>query len=96
MAFLAKLLRLEDQPLDGIRYQLVHRCGGAKIEAARNGSETAAMLVHSWGPADEGFDDYADFCELIGVEPGIGRIGYSTTADLWVGWAAGDPKYLER
>lgn len=94
LSFLAERQGLDAHSLSDVRYQLLHRCGAAKIESARNGSEVAAMVVHSWAPASEGFDDYAAFCELIGVEPGVGRIGYSASADLWVGWAAGDPRYL--
>ncbi len=49
LAYLAELVALDELQLGGIRYQLLHRTASAKIEAARNGSEVAAMLVRRLG-----------------------------------------------
>jgi hypothetical protein len=95
IAFLADLLRLNLEAIGDLRYQLIHRAAAAKIEAARHGSDVAVMLVHSWGPAQEGFDDYARFAHQLGVEAGLGEIGFSTSAGLWLGWAVGDPRWLD-
>lgn len=95
LRFLADLLRLSHEGVWDLRYQLIHRSASAKIEAARHGSDVAVMLVHSWGPIHEGFDDYARFANRLGVDAGIGQIGYSKSAGLWLGWVAGHPAFLE-
>jgi hypothetical protein len=94
LSYLARLLTVDEAALYSIRYQLIHRAGSAKIEAARNGSEIAMMLVHSWGPRLDGFVDFEAFGELLGVDPQPGSVHFSQKADLWIGWVAGDPKYL--
>jgi hypothetical protein len=94
LVYLAGLLGLDKGSLSEIRYQLVHRTAAAKIEAERNASDVAAMVVHSWGQQHEGFHDFEAFAQVLGVEAGVGHIGYSETADVWLGWAAGDKRFL--
>jgi hypothetical protein len=94
LAYLAGLLSVEVSDSVGIRYQLIHRAAAAKIEGARNGSEIAVMLVHSWGPQLDGFADFGAFARLLGVEGRPGEIRFSQSADLWIGLVTGDSKYL--
>jgi hypothetical protein len=93
--FLAGLLSLDADDLTDTRYQLVHRTAAAKLEAALNGSDIAIMLVHSWGRQLDGFSDFRAFGELLGAEAQPGEIHLSESAGLWIGWVAGDQKYLE-
>jgi len=92
--YLCDLLGIPRDAVHGIRYQLIHRTASARIEADRNGSSVAALLVHSWGAEDDGFSDYEAFAAALGVEVGIGRLGYSASGDVWLGWIKGNPKYL--
>lgn len=92
--YLADLLDVAVVDLQSIRYQLVHRAAAAKIEARRNASEIAGMLVHSWAPNLEGYGDFESFCALLGSEVAPGTIVFSRSAGLWLGWLQGDPKYL--
>ncbi len=94
LGYLAQVLGLSPATLSPIRYQLVHRAAAAKIEAANNGSAVAVMLVHSWAPGLEGFDDFTSFAALLGIEAEHGRIDTSASADLWLGWIKGDPRHL--
>jgi hypothetical protein len=94
LSYLAELLTVSADDLLGIRYQLVHRSAAAKIEAARNGSDIAMMLVHSWAPNLEGFYDFGEFARLLDVRAEVGSLEFSDSAGLWLGWVPGDPKYL--
>ncbi len=94
LGYLADVMRLSESDLLDLRYQLVHRTASAKIEADRNGSHIAMMLVHSWAPGGEGFNDYQRFASRLGVDAEVGSVGYSSACDLWLGWVQGDGTYL--
>ncbi len=96
LAFLRERLGLDGTDIGRVRYQLLHRTASARIEAERNGSEVAVMLVHSWGEQAGGFDDFRRFGTLLGVTVGIGSVGYSESARVWLGWVEGDPRFLKR
>ena len=89
LAYLAVLVALDELQLGGIRYQLLHRTASAKIEAARNGSEVAAMLVRDWASNDEGLEDFSRSASLMEAEASAGRVGYSDDANVWLGWVRG-------
>ncbi len=65
---LRTLLGLEDTILDGVRYQLLHRCATALLEARRLALESACLLVQSFATDPRTFADYQAFCQLLCVE----------------------------
>jgi hypothetical protein len=68
LKFLNDLLKLNQHNLQGIRYQLLHRTASAVIEAKRFNASDALMLVHSFSPNHEWFDDYSHFSSLFGIK----------------------------
>jgi hypothetical protein len=97
LAFLCPLLRISEDDAQPIRYQLIHRTVSALIEAERFNASMALMLVHSFGGADAGFDDFAAFAKLLGTaaEPNeLSRVGTRDGIDLYLGWARGEAEYL--
>jgi len=100
--FLCEELQLQEEQIDHIRYQLLHRTASAIIEAHKCKAENALMLVHSFSKSDEwieGFKDYQNFLALYGlrgIEPN--SIVYARNIDginLYFGWVSGEKKYLE-
>lgn len=72
-----------------IRYQLLHRCAAAVIEADRFGLQHAAFVVQAFGTPDDKFADYKLFCETMGLTAARGGVD-RTSVDgivLNVGWA---------
>jgi hypothetical protein len=76
-----------------VRYQILHRCAAAIIEAKRWGCPNAAFIVQAFdkaelGKADTNFKAYEEFCAALKL-PAV-RAGLSTTAvdgiSLSVGW----------
>jgi hypothetical protein len=71
-----------------VKYQILHRCAAAVIEARRLKCTQAAFVVQAFGTPDTGFQDYVAFCEALKVAAARG--GLSTTAvdgiSLSVGW----------
>jgi len=81
-----------------VRYQLLHRTASAVIEAKRFNAKTAVMIVHSFSPSNEWFDDYSAFVALYGKTVGLGEMVFLCDVDgvkLYVGWAKGNDKYLK-
>jgi len=81
---------LPDAPSFGqIRYQILHRCAAAVIEARRFGFTHAAFVVQAFGTPDKSFLHYKAFCDAIGVA--AERDHMSTVQfgglSLGVGWA---------
>ena len=94
-------LDVEYPPPADLRYQLFHRTVSAIYEADRFNAGTAAMIVHSFFPGNEdGFGDFAAFCGLLGftdVERSKPmRKPLPSGRDLLLGWAQGDPGYLQQ
>ncbi|MEZ6022894.1 MAG: hypothetical protein R3C16_05655 [Hyphomonadaceae bacterium] len=93
LAFLCKLLGLEDPPPATLRYQLFHRTGAALIEAQRFGCAGAAMIVHSFSAEKMWFDDFQSFAAALGVAvtpeaPAVATVG---GVPLLLGWASAAP-----
>ena len=89
LGFLCSELQLEPEQLDHIRYQLLHRTASAVIEAKKLNAHNALMLVHSFSPTNEWFDDYCSFLELFGVQGEIDSIVFAKSIDgidLFFAW----------
>lgn len=98
LSYLCELLGIADCPTD-VHYQLLHRTASALIEAERFSTADAAMIVHSFSPERRWFEAFERFCAALGcgtVEPGQAVV--LTVPDgkrLVLGWACGDPRFLE-
>jgi hypothetical protein len=71
------------------RFQMLHRCAAAVIEAKRLGFQHAAFLVQAFGTPDKSFQDYAVFCEALKIPAKRGAMA-TTSVDnisLCIGWA---------
>lgn len=98
LAFLVEVLGLGCPSLDSIRYQLLHRTASAIIEAERIGAMAAVMVVHSFSPANQWFDDFKAFAGLFGVTADIDRLNKTKARNgmpLYMGWVHGDERYLK-
>lgn len=98
LKFLCDELQLDEDKIDHIRYQLLHRTACAIIEAKKFKAENALMLVHSFSQCDEWFADYSQFLALFGLkaEPDSLVSARNTSGmDLYFGWVRGDEKYLK-
>lgn len=87
-----------DAPPPTLRYQLLHRTAAAIAEARRFDAPQTAMLVQSFSDTDQWFDDFAAFCDWLGLPPvRIGQPAILPLPDgrsLTLGWAKGDPAFL--
>ncbi len=90
--YVVGLLGLEGKDLGAIRYQFLHRLAAAVLEAERCGAGHAAMLVHSFSRKRTGFDDYAAFTRLFGLEAEAGKllaVEEEGPVGAYVGWVDG-------
>jgi hypothetical protein len=95
LRFLCEKLGLAEESVADLPYQLLHRTAAALIEADRF-QATPMMLVHSWGTADEGFDDYRRLLALFGAEADAGRASVGQVPhdrDMMFGWVRGDERW---
>jgi Domain of unknown function (DUF6946) len=83
----------ENLPLGGaygkVRYQLLHRCAAAVIEAKRMNFQHAAFVVQAFNEDDANFDEYAAFCRAMNM-PAVRDRMVPVTVDnisLAIGWA---------
>jgi hypothetical protein len=98
LAYLLTLLGLSSVP-DTTRYQLLHRTGSAIIEAQRFKAAHAVMLVHSFSPSSEWFQDYAAFASLMGgsaTENNMVSVGSRSGVSLHLAWVCGNASYLSK
>jgi hypothetical protein len=97
-AYLKRLLQLPDIPVD-TRYQLLHRTASAVLEAERFNAQHAVLLIHSFSPENQWFDDFARFVNLFGKTAQVDQI---VRADgdicpaLHFAWVHGNEAYLKR
>lgn len=97
LSYLCDLLGITAEDALPLRYQLLHRTASAIIEAQRFSANTAVMLVHSWAPNLEGFDDYSAFVNAIGGSPDVDSVTRVGSVDaLYVGWVRGRPEWLSK
>ncbi len=97
LAFLREMLALEEQHLEMIRYQLLHRTASAILEAIRFNASYAVMVVQSFSQMNEWFDDYSSFLALFGIEASVGKLhhlGTHSAVEVYSGWVRGDPEFL--
>jgi hypothetical protein len=67
LAKLVALFGMAGTDVGPLRYQLLHRTASAVLEAQRYRASHAAMIVQSWSPERDGFDDFAAFAAAIGA-----------------------------
>jgi len=99
LKYLCKRLGLNAIEVDSVRYQLMHRTASALIEAERFNAPNALMLVHSFSPANEWFEDYERFLSLFGVTGEVDSLVFAKTigtVKLYFGWVRGNTEYLSR
>ena len=97
LAFLCQQLEIDCPPAAALRCQLLHRAVAAVIEAHRYHAQDAVMLVHSFSPTDEWFDDYAQFARVLGLRPAINEVASmqrSTGTRLHLAWVQGGEQWL--
>jgi hypothetical protein len=97
--YLTDLLRLPSN-LTTIRYQLLHRTASAIIEAQRFNAPHAVMLVHSFSPSSQWFQDYVEFVALMGggvaTKDSLVSVGVRSGISLHLAWVSGDKRYLTK
>jgi hypothetical protein len=97
--FLKQELNLKERAIDHIRYQLLHRTVSAIIEAKRFNAKTALVLVHSFSPSYEHFEDYNQFLGLFGLagekDSLTGPVNINGV-DLYFSWVRGEKEYLKK
>ena len=82
-----------------IRYQLVHRAASAVLEARRFLAAHAIMLVHSFSQSGKWYEDFGEFCALLGATRGKDRlieVPNRTGPTLHLAWVTGDGRFLSR
>jgi len=98
LSFLLQTLELPPSIPESIRYQLLHRTVSAVLLAEQFCAYAAVMLVHSFSPSNQGFDDFQAFAALFDVLPVTGKlaaIGERAGARLYIGWCQGDQRFRE-
>ncbi|MBA7493472.1 hypothetical protein ES702_04031 [subsurface metagenome] len=98
LRFLSSELGLAYPPSQEMRYQLFHRTASAIIEAKRFRAEHAVMVVHSFSPANEWFEDYQNFLSLFGLSGEVNRVvsmNLSPKLSLHFAWVHGSERYLK-
>ena len=97
LEFICEQLGINPSPPGSIRYQLLHRAASAVVEARRFNAAHAMMLVHSFSPSDEWFDDYAQFLTLFGTSGATNTVtsaGKRAGLSLYFAWVCGEGHYL--
>ena len=87
--YLLSLLRLQENHIIKIRYQLLHRTASALIEAKKVNAKNSLMLVHSFSHEAKWFKDYANFVKLFDLTPLENNIVGPIQLDginLYFGW----------
>jgi hypothetical protein len=97
--YLCQMLELDEPATHDLWYQLLHRTVSALIEAERFNAPHALMLVHSFSPTHERFEDYRAFAERMGVSGAVESnqivdVGHRAGVDLHLGWAQGEAEWL--
>ena len=90
--FLCRTLGLDKDQVQGVRYQLLHRTASAILEAKRFKALTAAMLVHSFSPTYNWFEDYAAFADLFETYTSMDQVhsaGKIGDIHLYLAWIKG-------
>lgn len=89
LKYITDKLGLPYPPAGDIRYQLLHRTASAVIEAERFNANCASMVVHSFAPNKENYDDYKTFLRSFGIHSVRTKNLYETnkaSVPLSFGW----------
>lgn len=90
---LGKLLEIQQECDQSIRYQLFHRTASALLEARRFFAVGAAVIVHSFSQAHASFGDFQRFVGLMGGQVNSAGTLVEVPAregiQLFFGWADG-------
>jgi hypothetical protein len=72
-----------------VRYQILHRCAAAVIEAERLGLKHAAFVVQAFETPAERFHDFEEFCRVLRIPAERGRLAITPVGEvsLGLGWA---------
>lgn len=95
--FLCDRLGLRPDDVNGIRYQLLHRTVSALIEADRFHASHALMMVHSFSPTDEWFENFAKFSAIFNVaakHDSVVQARQLSNVVLYLAWVKGEEQYL--
>jgi hypothetical protein len=98
LRFLNRVLRLEVDPPDSVRYQLLHRAASAVITAEQYRAVAAVLLIHSFSRERSSWSDYSSFTHLFGVDPveaAVQRLGGASGVPLYGVWVVGDQSFLK-
>lgn len=88
---LCDLLEMSVDQVGGLRYQLLHRTAAALLEAKRFGAPDAVMLVHSFSPGHNWFEDFTAFVLMMGGVAAAGRLigmGLRAGIELHLAWVS--------
>jgi hypothetical protein len=99
LAFLIKKLGISAAFDRTIRYQLLHRTVSAILEAERFLASHAMVIVHSFSPSNEWFEDFEKFVCLFGLTTKINTVVSAQAPfglPLHFAWIHGDEKYLKK
>jgi len=99
LEFLLKKLGIRSDFDKTIRYQLLHRAASAVIEAETFLASHAMMIIHSFSPKNEWFEDFAKFVSLFGLTPRVGSIVSAKLPNgmpLHFAWVHGNEEYLRK
>ena len=80
---------------DQVRYQLLHRCASAVIEAKRLGCQHAAFIVQAFQTPDASFQDYAVFCEVLRMPATRGSMATTRANGIRLGYRLGGLSFCE-
>ena len=100
LRYICARLGLSAELPDGVRYQLLHRTVSALLLAQRFNARYAVMMVHSFSPTGEWFEDFQAFTGLFGLPSAEHSVLLQLTVidgiALFAGWASGDLTFLHR
>ena len=92
LGYLCNLLALDENSVDRLRYQLLHRSASAIITAKQFHCNAGLVLVHSFNDSDKSFNDYEAFLNVYGlrakVDEVVGPIILSGIPMYWA-WVKG-------
>jgi hypothetical protein len=89
LSYLCDIMKLNQDRVFNVRYQLLHRAASAIIEAKRFTAKNALMLVHSFSQTHEWFPDFKEFAGLFNVNAQQNQIAHAGSlgdVDLYLGW----------
>ena len=99
LEFLIKKLGIQSDFDKTIRYQLLHRTASAVIEAEQFLASHAMVIIHSFSPKNEWFEDFAKFVYLFGSTPQVNSVVSAKLPNgmpLHFAWVHGNEEYLKK